>query len=259
MAQNIIFFDIDNTLLDSEKQLPQSTRKAIESLKDDGHIVAIATGRTPFAFKYLREELGIDSYVSLNGQYVVHQGEVIYQNPLDADALKELTAYASENNHPVVYVDHEDWRSNRENDETVISTIGTLKIPHEVTFDPNYHIGRAIYQGLLFCTDGEESEYEKRFDKFDFIRWHPAAVDILPSGGSKAIGIEKALEKMAIAPENVYAFGDGLNDVEMLRAVPNSVAMGNAEEIVKEAAKYVTTSVEEDGVEHGLRQVGLLK
>ncbi|WP_174614795.1 Cof-type HAD-IIB family hydrolase [Virgibacillus ihumii] len=259
MTQNIIFFDIDNTLLDSDKNLPKSTKKAIQALQDEGHIVAIATGRTPFAFENLRKELGIESYVSLNGQYVVHQGEVIHQHPLDTEALQQLTDYALEQDHPVVYVDHEDWRSNKENDESVTNAIGSLKIPHEVSYDPEYYVGRDIYQGLLFCTDGEEAEYEKRFSQFDFIRWHPASVDVLPQGGSKARGIEKAIEKMEVAPENVYAFGDGRNDIEMLRAVQNSVAMGNAEDIVKEAAKSVTKSVDEDGIEHGLKLVGLLK
>ncbi|GAA0606247.1 Cof-type HAD-IIB family hydrolase [Virgibacillus siamensis] len=259
MTQSIIFFDLDNTLLNAEKEVPQSAKKAIQALQDAGHIVAIATGRTPFAFDHLLEELNIDTYVSLNGQYVVYQGDVIYKNPLNTKALEGLTAYALEHNHPIVYVDHEDWRSNKENDESVTNAIGTLKIPHKVSYDPDYHIGRNIYQGLLFCTDGEEAVYEEHFSQFDFIRWHPASVDVLPHGGSKARGIEKAIEKMRIAPENVYAFGDGLNDIEMLRAVENSVAMGNADDVVKEAAKSVTKSVDEDGVAHGLKLVGLLK
>ncbi|WP_077329120.1 Cof-type HAD-IIB family hydrolase [Virgibacillus siamensis] len=259
MTQSMIFFDLDNTLLNAEKEVPQSAKRAIRALQNDGHIVAIATGRTPFAFDHLLEELDIDTYVSLNGQYVVSKGEVIYRNPLNTEALKELTASALEHEHPIVYIDHKDWTSNKENDASVKHAIGELKIPQELKYDPDYYIGRDIYQALVFCTDGEEQVYEERFDQFDFIRWHPVSVDVLPHGGSKAKGIEKAIEKMGIAPENVYAFGDGLNDIEMLRAVQNSVAMGNAEEIVKEAAKSVTKSVDEDGVEHGLKLVGLLK
>ena len=59
--------DIDGTLLTEDKSLPESAKKAIQQLKSDGHEVAIATGRAPFMYKELREELGIDTYVSYNG------------------------------------------------------------------------------------------------------------------------------------------------------------------------------------------------
>ncbi|WP_164667819.1 Cof-type HAD-IIB family hydrolase [Virgibacillus doumboii] len=259
MTQSIIFFDLDNTLLDSEKEVPLSAKRAIQALQNEGHIVAIATGRTPFAFKHVLGELNINTYVSLNGQYVVYQGEVVYKNPLNTDALEKLTDFAMKRDHPVVYIDHEDWRSNKENDESVTNAIGTLKIPQDLTYDPEYYIGRDIYQALLFCTDGEESVYEKRFNEFDLIRWHPASVDVLPRGGSKAKGIEKIMERVRIAPEHIYAFGDGLNDIEMLKLVKNSVAMGNAEDVVKKAAKFVTKNADEDGIYYGLKMVGLLE
>lgn len=72
MNKKIIFFDIDGTLLDHEKKVPATTKESIQELKEAGHIVAIATGRAPYHFEELREELGIHSYVCLNGQYVVH-------------------------------------------------------------------------------------------------------------------------------------------------------------------------------------------
>lgn len=101
-------------------------------------------------------------------------------------------------------------------------------------------------------------QYKDNFRDFDFVRWHPLSVDVLPKGGSKAKGIEKIVEKLNIPKERIYAFGDGLNDTEMLSTVNNSVAMGNAEEKVKHVAKYITESVENNGIEHGLKLVGLL-
>ena len=65
------------------KNLPASAKEAIKSLKEAGHEVAIATGRPPYFFKELREELEIDSFVCFNGQYVVIENEVIYKNPID--------------------------------------------------------------------------------------------------------------------------------------------------------------------------------
>jgi hydroxymethylpyrimidine pyrophosphatase-like HAD family hydrolase len=115
-----------------------------------------------------------------------------------------------------------------------------------------------MYQTLLFCPEGEEQQYEEEFHDFDFIRWHPVSVDVLPKGGSKAKGIEKIVQKLGFPEDRQFAFGDGLNDIEMLMSVKNSVAMGNAEEVVKSAAKHVTKSVEDDGILHGLQMVGLL-
>jgi HAD superfamily hydrolase (TIGR01484 family) len=91
MDKQLIFFDIDGTLLDDDKKLPDSTKRAVQSLSALGHKVAIATGRSPHMFKELREELNIDTYISLNGQYVVNNGEAVYTNPLDLDELQRLT------------------------------------------------------------------------------------------------------------------------------------------------------------------------
>jgi Cof subfamily protein (haloacid dehalogenase superfamily) len=256
--QRLIFFDIDGTLLTHEKQLPLSTKEAIFKLKEQGYIVAIATGRAPFMFEDLRKELDIDTFVSYNGQYVVLNGEVLYTNPLKNSSLVKLTEAALLNNHPVVFMDHEDMKANVPEHAYIKESIDTLKISMFPAHDPSYHEGRELYQTLLFCPEGEEIQYEKEFRDFDFVRWHPVSVDILPKGGSKARGIEQIVKKLGVPNESIYAFGDGLNDMEMLSAIKNSVAMGNAEDSVKEVAKYVTKSVEDNGITHGLKMVGLL-
>ncbi|CQR47896.1 Putative bifunctional phosphatase/peptidyl-prolyl cis-trans isomerase [Paraliobacillus sp. PM-2] len=256
--QNVIFFDIDGTLLDHDKNLPNNTRKAIQQLQDKGNIVAIATGRAPFMYETLREELNINTFVSFNGQYVVVNGEVIYKNPLELSSLMELTELGLKHNHPIVYMDHEDMKANVPEHDYINQSIATLKIKQFPTHDPYYYQDREILQSLFFCSEGEEAFYQQQFPSFDFIRWHPVSVDILPKGGSKANGINKAIEALGISKENTYAFGDGLNDLEMLSTVTNSVAMGNAKDEVKNAAKYVTKDVDKNGIEHGLKMVGLL-
>ena len=256
--KSIIFFDIDGTLLNHDKKLPISAKESIFKLKELGHEVAIATGRAPFMFEDLRKELGINTFVSYNGQYVVLKGEVLYTNPLKISSLEKLTEVSLQNNHPVVFMDHEDMKANVPEHTYIKESIATLKIGRFPTHDPHYYKGRELYQTLLFCPEGEEKQYEQEFYDFDFVRWHPVSLDVVPKGGSKAKGIEKIVEKLGIPMERQYAFGDGLNDMEMLTTIKNSVAMGNAEEIVKSAAKYVTKSVEENGIFHGLQMVGLL-
>ncbi|MCG5103758.1 Cof-type HAD-IIB family hydrolase [Oceanobacillus alkalisoli] len=258
IEKSVIFFDIDGTLLDHNKELPSTAKEAIFQLKEKGHVIAIATGRAPFMYADLREELGIDSYVSYNGQYVVLEGEVIYTNPLNKYSLLNFTEAALHNDHPVVYMDHEDMRANVPEHPYINESIASLKIKQFPTHGPHYYKDRALYQTLLFCAEGEEKQYEREFKDFDFVRWHPVSVDVVPKGGSKAIGIEKMVEKLGIPRERQYAFGDGLNDLEMLSSIENGVAMGNAEEVIKSAAKYVTRSVDDDGIVHGLKMVGLL-
>ncbi|KAB7665867.1 Cof-type HAD-IIB family hydrolase [Bacillus sp. B1-b2] len=256
--KSLIFFDIDGTLLDHDKNLPASAKEAVFKLKEAGHIVAIATGRAPFMYKELREELEIDTYLSYNGQYIVFEGKVFHTNPLNLESLEKLTAAALLNDHPIVYMDHEDMKANVLEHAYINESIQTLKINHFPTHDPDYYKGRDLYQSLLFCAEGEEKQYEEAFDHFDFVRWHPLSVDVLPKGGSKARGIQKVIEKLEFPLDCVYAFGDGFNDLEMLSTVKNSVAMGNAEEEVKAVAKHVTTSVDDNGIVNGLRMVGLL-
>ncbi|MBM7654703.1 Cof-type HAD-IIB family hydrolase [Neobacillus cucumis] len=256
--KSVIFFDIDGTLLDHDKKLPPSTREAISKLKENGHIVAIATGRAPFMFEDLRKELDINTYVSYNGQYVVLNGKELYRNSLNISSLEKLTDAALQNNHPVVFMDHEDMKANVPEHTYIKESIATLKINRFPTHDPHYYKERELFQTLLFCPEGEERQYVEEYHDFDFVRWHPVSVDVLPRGGSKAQGIKKVVEALGIPQERQYAFGDGLNDIEMLSTVKNSVAMGNAEEIVKTAAKYITKSVEEDGISYGLKMLSLL-
>lgn len=258
MTQKIIFFDIDGTLLDDQKNLPKSAEQSIQKLKDNGHIVAIATGRAPFAFKDLRVKLGISSYISLNGQYVVLEDEVVYRNPLNFSALNELVAFAKKRNTPVLYLSPEDWRTNVEQDQLVEDVVGTLKIPHKLTFSSGPYGPDENYQALLFCEAGEEKPYEDYFKQFNFIRWHEHSVDVLPNGGSKAEGIERLINAADLKRENAYAFGDGLNDIEMLEYIPNGVAMGNALDPVKKVAKHTTKNVDDDGIVFGLEKLGLL-
>jgi len=253
----LVFFDLDGTILDHDKRIPSSTAETVAALKRAGHTVAIATGRAPFKFREIRASLGIDSFVSLNGQYVEWEGRVLYENPIRPDLLESITAYAAAHDHPIVYLSNETMRSSMREHAHVTESISTLKVELP-GYDPGYYRGRNIYQCLLFCTIGEEPAYRETFRELDFIRWHQFSMDVLPLGGSKANGIKRVLELLGTDPGDVYAFGDALNDIDMLRYVGHGVAMGNAVDSVKEAARYVTKAVDEDGIRHGARMVGLL-
>ncbi|MEK3734777.1 Cof-type HAD-IIB family hydrolase [Paenibacillus sp. FSL M8-0334] len=258
MTKRMIFFDIDGTLLDHDKQIPPSTRDSIRRLQEAGHDVAIATGRAPSGFEDVRRELNIDTYVSLNGQYVVYKGKPVYQNPISLDQLQKLTELAASHDHPLIYAGSEQMRMSVPQHVHIDSTWGELKMTIPA-YDPEYYLNEPIYQVVLFCTEEEEEMYIRQFqDQIDFVRWGDVGTDALPSGGSKAEGIKRLITALGVQAEDVVAFGDYLNDVEMLGYVGHGVAMGNAPDIVKKAARYVTRAVDEDGIQHGLQMLGLL-
>jgi Cof subfamily protein (haloacid dehalogenase superfamily) len=257
MDNKVVFFDIDGTLLDHDKKLPESTKNAINMLKKQGTKVAIATGRAPFMFADLREELGITTYVSFNGQYVVYEDEVIYRNPLNKHILEQLTSHAEDNNHPIVFMDEKTMKVNVKDHPFVQTSIGSLKV-NLPEVDASYYKENDVLQALLFCEEVDEHAYHGQYRDFQFIRWHQMSTDILPNGGSKAEGIKKMLEILGIPREHVYAFGDALNDKEMLEYVGTGIAMGNAVKEIKEIADIVTKPVDQEGIKYGLELVGLL-
>ena len=89
-------------------------------------------------------------------------------------------------------------------------------------------------------------------------RWNPYFADVVPQGSSKAVGIDRVIEHYGIRPDETIAFGDGGNDIAMLRHAGIGVAMDNAEDDVKQAADYVTASVDDDGVRKALLHFGLI-
>ncbi|MDP4086205.1 MAG: Cof-type HAD-IIB family hydrolase [Bacillota bacterium] len=253
----IVFFDIDGTLLDHDKKLPLSTKKALWELKNNGVYVAIATGRAPFMFEDLREELEIDSFVSFNGQYVVFENRVIYENPLNHKELGRFLDESKHNSHPLVFENEKGMRASVKHHPYIETSMGSLKFPHPEE-DSAYFIGKKIHQAMIFCEEGEENFYIEKYPHFEFVRWHPFSLDVMPKGGSKAEGIKKMIEQLSFDLKDVYAFGDGLNDIEMLKAVGTGVAMGNGVPEVKKHANLITTDVAEKGIWNGLKELNLI-
>jgi len=256
--KKIVFFDIDGTLYDENKQLPETAKRALAILKENGVFVAIATGRAPFTFESLRKELDIDSFVCFNGQYVVFEKKVIYKNPLSIVEMERLVTFSQEHNYPIVFMDDEMMKGTALHHPQINNSIvDSLKLSYP-EMDLNFYKERDIYQALIFSEEKDDMLYHGSFPNLRFIRWHEYSTDVLPAGGSKAEGIKRMVHQLGLQMKDVYAFGDGLNDIEMLKAVGTGIAMGNALEEVKEAADIVTTSVEEDGIWNGLKKLALI-
>lgn len=257
----IVFFDIDSTLYDQHKHIPDSTAEAITALQRKGIMAAVATGRAPFMFENLRTDLNIHSYVSFNGSYVVHQDEPFYKNPLPEDTLEILERTSSMRGYRMIFQSGSTMKIDGELNAEVKKGFTSLKLnlpfPEE---DRDFYKKEDIYQALLFYKEQDDSGYLGQFplNTLRYVRWHEEAVDVIPRNGSKARGIQKMLEKLGLRAEEACAFGDGNNDVEMLSYVGTGVAMGNAVDRAKQAADLVTRSVDDDGIYYGLKTLCLL-
>lgn len=257
MSKQIVFFDIDNTLLNSEKKLPLSTKKAIHQLKQNDVEVVFATGRPPFMFSELRKELNIENYISYSGQYVVFNNEVIYQNTIEREEVSRLWNIAIHDKVPMIFMDEAKMNATVPNHPFIKSGLAKLQFAYpEVNIEKI--IDRNIYQALLFCEENEEETLRCEKGRSRIVRWHKYTCDVLPGNGHKAVGIKKFLDASGIALENSFGFGDGLNDIEMLQTVGYGVAMENGVEPLKAVADYVTNAVDEDGVSNALQKLELI-
>ncbi|UOY91790.1 Cof-type HAD-IIB family hydrolase [Ectobacillus sp. JY-23] len=260
MSYKAVFLDIDGTILPHGKQIANETKGAIARLKEKGMHVVIATGRAPYFAQPVIADLGIDSMIFFNGSYALHEGNVIHETPIDKKVLEKLHIKTMEHQHPLTYLAGTEFRATALEHPYVIEAFSQDPWKPELashTFWQEQH----IYQLFLHCEAQEERLYQEHIPELDFRRWSQSTMrtcDVNLSTGTKATGIEKILERIGIAPDEAVAFGDGLNDVEMLTMVGMGVAMGNAAPEVQAYANMVTKTAEEHGVKYGLEKLGLL-
>ncbi|TYP79653.1 Cof-type HAD-IIB family hydrolase [Paenibacillus methanolicus] len=257
MTYKIAFFDIDGTLVNEEKVVPQDTIDAIRELKAAGVEPVIASGRAPYFIKPLAELLGIDSFVCLNGALAVYRGKTVYKRVIPRTSIETLVALAEQHQHTLVYEGEHDFFANRADCPLVTESVLSLKVELPGT-DSEFWRTNEVLQLFLHCESHEDALYDALLDDFTFIRWHRGALDVLPYGGSKAQGMEAMLRELDIPVAESIAFGDGLNDKEMLRFAGLGIAMGNSHPELLPFADYVTTSVDDRGIRNGLKHAGLI-
>ncbi|MFC5591782.1 Cof-type HAD-IIB family hydrolase [Sporosarcina soli] len=258
MEKKAVFFDLDGTLLNENKVVLESSKRAIQALQEQGIIVAISTGRSPRMFDWLLDELNISSYVSMNGQHVVFEGKEIYSNPMDLDMLHDLSTIAYDNGHGLAYSNCQQIRVNADKHPLIYPSYAHMKIDYPLV-EKEFYKHSPVHQIQIYCERRHAQFYMQRYADYTFLEWGEHASDMLPAGISKAVGVQKIMEQLGVKRENSYAFGDGTNDFEMLDFVGTGIAMGNAVPALKEQADFVTTSCSDAGIINGLIGVGLLE
>lgn len=254
-----IFFDIDGTLVSFRThRVPDSTIESLIALRKAGVKTFIATGRQLQAINNLGT-LTFDGYITLNGGYcIAGRDQVIYKHSIpDADIEALLHYQQTVETFPCAFVLEEGIFLNYKNEkvEELFQLIDFPQPPIRPITDIH---GQTVYQLIAFLSPDQEERLLPVIPGCTATRWNPLFTDIVPKGSNKGIGIDKMIAHFDISLDETMAFGDGGNDIEMLRHVALGVAMGNAAEDVKAAARYITTSVDDNGISAALAHFGIL-
>ncbi len=252
-----LFFDIDGTLIDGNngiRHIPPGVVTQLERLHDVGHKLVVCSGR-PYAM--IGEDLRLplfDAYVMCNGAHVEADGQAIFADRMGTDLARHYVElfeelgmeYMLQTAHHI-YLD-QDF-------QTIRDFFASFEAPDIFTFDFDRdevlrrtikleaHTTEQTYQRMLNHME-EESSFTAHMDGNGTYN----AFEIYSPTISKAVGIGKVLDHYGVRVEDTYGFGDGINDVEMIRLVGCGVAMGNACDELKAVADEVCGPVTEDGL-----------
>lgn len=254
-----IFFDIDGTLVSFRThRMPDSTINALESLRKKGIKIFVATGRHISVINNLGNTQ-FDGYITMNGCCcLAGQNDVIYKRSIPQSDIRSFVHYLKEvNSIPCLFVEEHRLTVNIINDEVkdVFNLLKFVTIPVE---NIDYYNDKEIFQLSAFFPEEEEDEIMKTLPNCTTMRWYPSFTDIITTGVSKAVGIDKIGEYFGFQANEVMAFGDGGNDIDMLRHAKIGIAMGNADDAVKDAADYITDTVDNDGIEKALKYFNII-
>lgn len=262
MKYKAIFLDIDGTLVSFKTHtIPESTLEAVKAVRRKGIKVYVATGR-PLLFIDNLGELEYDGMVTTTGAHCIDgSGRSFALRSIDRRDVERLVRHheeCPEEAFPVIFVSRDELFVTGVSPELEeISRLLNFEIP--ALLPPAHALEKEILQIIAFFPSEDEARYmESLMPGSVAMRWHPAFVDIIAHGVSKSYGIDLMLEHEGLSVDEAIAFGDGGNDMDMLRHVGMGVAMGNASDRVKAVADFVTRSVDEDGVAYALQTLGVL-
>lgn len=258
-----IFFDIDGTLVPfGYPNIPQSTCDALNELKNRGIKIFISTGRHAEWITNLNG-VDFDGYVTVNGAMCLlsDKKECIYKHSVDQEDIARLIPFINKHNIPFVIVPAEGGLFITSVNDIVNKTAQQLHIPNIPVRPIEDALGMDVVQMMGFFNQ-EEQDNSGIFDgtllKCVPTRWCPYFTDIIPIGSNKSVGIDRIIDHFGIDLSETMAFGDGGNDIGMIKHAGIGVAMGNAEDGVKDVADYVTSHIKEDGLINALRHFNLL-
>lgn len=259
----MVVTDLDGTLLNNKKQVSEGNRKAIQKLKDQDVRFVMATGRSDVMTRaYTKKIDNADIVIGCDGAIIrnIRTGEILYENHISSEtchkAFKICQKYGLDY---YVFAKDELVSDDPQNERFLLhqkfneNVLEDEQIPMQVVEDLDQYVDdHIVYKIVASHNDtnylDEVAKVVKKETDADAIRSGKRVLAIKARGVSKAEAIKKLAQALDISIKDIVAFGDEVNDIEMLRLVGLGIAMENAGDVVKEAADQVAGNNEMDGV-----------
>jgi Cof subfamily protein (haloacid dehalogenase superfamily) len=252
----LIVTDIDGTLLDSDHNLSERNLKALKAANEQGVKIVLATGKAAIAGKTIIEQVGFPMYgIYVQGLLLMDEnGRIFGQQTLHPDIARQAITYADERGFSIIA-----YGSNGLYVRTINAYVRDYTVPYHEA------LPEAVgpLQNILWNTAIHKLSIAGEARAITGLRWQlnsqfngkarilqagvPEMVEVLPPGGGKGAGLKTLLKELSIKPEHVLAIGDAENDIDMIQMAGIGVAVGNADDKTKAAAKYVVASNDDDG------------
>ncbi len=253
-----IFFDIDGTLTNHNPGgiiLP-STHRTLEKLKAKGHFIAIATGRSYQMAKDAMKEAHIHHAVCCGGNGLVINDQIIYIEPLEKAKALQVIHECINKDIPIGVM--------KDNSDIIYTHLLSFQeeCPEIKHFAKIYAINQNAYDEFLEIHKlfigvkvGEENRIETlSTTDLHYARYHEKSIVVEPDDKYK--GIVDMLKHINGREEDVVVFGDGHNDLSMMKQAAISIAMGNAIDELKDIATFITKRCDDDGIEYACQYFG---
>ena len=255
--RNIIFTDIDGTLAIG-REIPESAVRALNAVRDRGDLVFLCTGRNPsYVTKWFHDIA--DGFICANGRYAFMGDTVLYDHPIETAPFQRIydTVLARDGGLLMCGVTAGYYAGSEEGGEWFLKAHPGEEMRCLTSGLPD----EPIYIFDVFFPTGCV-RHQLEVELCDICLFNPhgpiPTADVTVYGHDKGTAIEQVCQSLQIDRNHSYAFGDGKNDLCMFNVVGHSIAMGNAMDVLKEQAEFVTTGIHDDGIHNGLINYGLI-
>lgn len=265
MKYKMIALDLDGTLNNDQKKISARTREALIAVQKKGVKVVLASGRPITGLYRECEALELEKYsgilLSYNGGKVIDATtkKVLYEKSLPRETAVRLLKHIEEypvtpivdNGKEYVTTSKEEFMIEAESKLNNLGIMEVNNVAAAVNFNPVKVLMAAPKEVLDPAIDKITEPFQ---EELSFVKSSPIFLEATMKGINKASSLQAVCDRLEIKPEEVMAFGDEKNDMEMLRFAGLGVAMGNACEPLKKIADEITLSNNEDGIAHVLEK-----
>ncbi len=253
----LLILDIDGTLNNSQKVITDKTKSYIKKAQNKGVSVFLASGRSSYGMRQSAEDLELSStggyLLSFNGGTCIDcaTNTTLYKKAIDSQIAHKVFDFAKKHNLPYLTYDNDLLVCEEVTDfiklEAKINNL-TIHQVNDMKEYVNYNTPKIIIASDANVLEKIEPIAQDEFKNLAVFRSEPFFLEFNPPNVDKGSAIISILEKLDVHIDEVIAVGDGFNDITMIETAGLGVAMGNAQDKVKEVADYITKSNDEDGV-----------